>query len=659
MPGPEELKIIVRLKDFASKELKSISKGVHDFGVTATKAFAGISLGAFAAGAAGGAGLFALLKSAADRADNLNDLSRQLGVSVEALGSLQFAAKQSGVSVEELETALKTLNKGLGEINATGGGTAAEALNKLSAGLRQAARDGAPTEEIFQQIIRELEGLSAADRALVSSQLFGKGGSRLLRLVGEDVGGLMRRFRELGGVIDKDLAKSGDAFNDALNELSVATTGLANDIARALLPEATRLSKLLTERLLKDKPAILNFFADVVDGAATLGKSFGESAISMDASLGAITRVGTRLEILKKTFDSLSGKGVAKLVEGVFGSDSAKRLNKDSDQALQDASALSDELFEGAENRSAAIRKASSIAAKAAAEASAKLRELAQEQRRVGEEAEFMGPRLEDVSDAYRPYIDGTGKAAAANAELFKSVKDANRELEKQQNELESKDFTAGARKGFSDLAAESQKWGEVAQRAVRGVADSISDNLSDNLIDVINGTKNAKDAFRAFARSVLQDIQKIIIKELVLKAIQGVVGSFGGGGSAKVNAAPPTSAFAPLARGGVVSDGNILQFGSGVVLTGPTSLGLRGGRRAVAGEAGPEGILPLARDSQGRLGVRSQGGGGTIVNINVSVNQPQGGSIEQAKKFGDAVGDAVLTRLSTNAAFRGAVRAA
>ena len=39
----------------------------------------------------------------------------------------------------------------------------------------------------------------------------------------------------------------------------------------------------------------------------------------------------------------------------------------------------------------------------------------------------------------------------------------------------------------------------------------------------------------------------------------------------------------------------------------------LRGGGQGVAGEAGPEAILPLERDNDGKLGVRSQGGGGTV----------------------------------------------
>ena len=44
-----------------------------------------------------------------------------------------------------------------------------------------------------------------------------------------------------------------------------------------------------------------------------------------------------------------------------------------------------------------------------------------------------------------------------------------------------------------------------------------------------------------------------------------------------------------------------------------------------VAGEAGYEGILPLRRGPNGRLGVESYGAGGGVVNINVAAGMTRG----------------------------------
>jgi len=46
-------------------------------------------------------------------------------------------------------------------------------------------------------------------------------------------------------------------------------------------------------------------------------------------------------------------------------------------------------------------------------------------------------------------------------------------------------------------------------------------------------------------------------------------------------------------------------------------------------GEAGPEAIIPLARGRDGKLGVRSQGGG---VNVIVNISTPDAQSFRQSQ---------------------------
>ena len=63
------------------------------------------------------------------------------------------------------------------------------------------------------------------------------------------------------------------------------------------------------------------------------------------------------------------------------------------------------------------------------------------------------------------------------------------------------------------------------------------------------------------------------------------------------------------------------IPFAKGGVIASPVAFPLGGGRTGLAGEAGPEAILPLARGSDGRLGVRSPGmsAGGMTVTFNVT----------------------------------------
>src|SRR6185436_1288872 len=60
----------------------------------------------------------------------------------------------------------------------------------------------------------------------------------------------------------------------------------------------------------------------------------------------------------------------------------------------------------------------------------------------------------------------------------------------------------------------------------------------------------------------------------------------------------------AAFARGGVIRQGLPVPFAQGGVIASPIAFPLAGNRLGLAGERGPEAILPLARGSDGRLGV-------------------------------------------------------
>lgn len=77
------------------------------------------------------------------------------------------------------------------------------------------------------------------------------------------------------------------------------------------------------------------------------------------------------------------------------------------------------------------------------------------------------------------------------------------------------------------------------------------------------------------------------------------------------------SSEATPFARGGVIAGGRIRPFAAGGVVAAPTYFPMRDGI-GLAGEAGPEAILPLKRGSDGRLGVAA-GPGATSVTVNIT----------------------------------------
>jgi len=69
---------------------------------------------------------------------------------------------------------------------------------------------------------------------------------------------------------------------------------------------------------------------------------------------------------------------------------------------------------------------------------------------------------------------------------------------------------------------------------------------------------------------------------------------------------------------GGLFGSGNAQPFAHGGVIGTPSYFPLPQGRVGVAGEAGPEAIMPLSRGADGRLGVAARGAGGGNVTVNV-----------------------------------------
>lgn len=79
-----------------------------------------------------------------------------------------------------------------------------------------------------------------------------------------------------------------------------------------------------------------------------------------------------------------------------------------------------------------------------------------------------------------------------------------------------------------------------------------------------------------------------------------------------------------PFADGAPFSQGRVMPFASGGVVSGATPFGMRGGM-GIMGEAGPEAIMPLARGPDGKLGVRGAGGAAPTIVMNITTPDVQG----------------------------------
>lgn len=122
---------------------------------------------------------------------------------------------------------------------------------------------------------------------------------------------------------------------------------------------------------------------------------------------------------------------------------------------------------------------------------------------------------------------------------------------------------------------------------------------------------------------------------------LSGLVGSGSLLGASKLSTAG--KAAAETAVEGFATGGVIHPMAQGELISTMTHRPMANGDTAVMGEAGPEGVFPLVRTSSGQLGIKTSGGGGTVIapTIHVDARGGAGGSggasPEQAQRVGEA----------------------
>ncbi len=120
-----------------------------------------------------------------------------------------------------------------------------------------------------------------------------------------------------------------------------------------------------------------------------------------------------------------------------------------------------------------------------------------------------------------------------------------------------------------------------------------------------------------------LDVLKNSMIRTAYSAAIKPVTDHFGGMLANGVGSL--VQGILPFADGGSFSQGRVMPFVNGGVVSSPTMFPMRGGT-GLMGEAGPEAIMPLARGADGKLGVRTQGGGRAVnVVMNISTPDVQG----------------------------------
>lgn len=236
---------------------------------------------------------------------------------------------------------------------------------------------------------------------------------------------------------------------------------------------------------------------------------------------------------------------------------------------------------------------------------------------------------INEGTQAFKDFY-GAGFEAGMSGELFYVS------VEKTTSAMQ--DFNLGITGYIESIGTLGTNLSNLAQSGFKGLEDAIVSMTT-------TGTFN----FQQFALSIVEETTRMVTRLLViapmLSFIQSLLPGGGGGGGLgglfkSLGGLNPSVGFGSgitgFANGGVVNRPMMFAYANGGT-----------GQFGLAGEAGPEAIMPLRRGRDGRLGVQSAGGGAVNVTVNVDASGTQAqGNNPKANAFGKAISAAVQAEI-------------
>ena len=285
----------------------------------------------------------------------------------------------------------------------------------------------------------------------------------------------------------------------------------------------------------------------------------------------------------------------------------------------------------------------------------------------------FFGTGIENEVIKLETSINKIQKAIAEDRaspyeknELLPRLRQQLAEKEAELAKIRATGKSTGKKGSFQDPTADADKF---SVKADKEKAEKLMDDYMEGLGNVqtqiaqtfVNTFKKMEDAlvdfvmtgkikFKEFARSVIADIARMIVKAQMLAMFKGlgnifspapVDPTFGTGIPSGKDLKPGSFNITKNALGNVYGKNGIVPFAKGGIVDKPTIFPFADGI-GLMGEKGSEAILPLKRGRDGKLGVAG-GGGTTTVNVSVDAKGTKvEGDGKQMAQLGRMLGSAI-----------------
>jgi hypothetical protein len=270
-----KLSIVIRAVDQATATIRAITARISAISGRLSDGFGrllgGIRdvigklplIGAAAGAAIGGAavGLFRLV----DGFDELGDKAEAMGVSVDFLAQMRYAAERSGASVEALDSGMQGFAKSLGQARA-GTGRMLAFVSKVSPVLARQLGGAKSNEAAFDLLANAMAKLQdPAKKAALAQAAFGD--ASLAPLLAKGAAGIKElrdRYLQLAGS-QKGAAEEAGKVDDSMKDFKASIDGVKAALVQGLSPAL----KIIVDKL---QVWLVDHRDDIKKWAADLGE---------------------------------------------------------------------------------------------------------------------------------------------------------------------------------------------------------------------------------------------------------------------------------------------------------------------------------------------------------------------------------------------------
>ena len=235
---------------------------------------------------AGTGGLGLLAKNALKTADEIGKTADKVGLSVEALQELRFAADIAGVSSNTLDMAMQRFSRRVGEA-AQDSGELKDTLKQYGIEVKNADGSTRDLDAVLGDLADTIANAgSEQERLRIAFKAFDSEGAALVNLMRDGkvgIDALREAARKAGIVLSDDMVRGAEAMNDELTlaqtKIAATTTKLALGFAPALVAIAGVLASTTDaiNGMSESLAGLINRFRDVNSlGAGALRREIEE-----------------------------------------------------------------------------------------------------------------------------------------------------------------------------------------------------------------------------------------------------------------------------------------------------------------------------------------------------------------------------------------------